>query len=73
LVTVRSVLDRTPDFAELLLGDRDEVFAELRQAEGSGRPLEHHSLSLVLSAYSADLFHGALQAVNPWPALPASS
>jgi putative transposase len=39
LVTVRPVLDRVPHFGELLMGDRDEVFAELREAEGSGRPL----------------------------------
>jgi putative transposase len=39
LVTVRPVLDRAPDFGKLLLGDRDEVFAELRHAEGTGRPL----------------------------------
>jgi putative transposase len=39
LVSVRPVLDLIPRFAELLIGDRDEAFAELRQAEGSGRPL----------------------------------
>jgi putative transposase len=39
LVSVRPVLDLIPRFAELLIGDRDEAFTELRQAEGSGRPL----------------------------------
>ena len=39
LVTVRPVLDLVPHFADLLLSDQDEAFVELRQAEGSGRPL----------------------------------
>jgi putative transposase len=39
LVTVRSVLERTSSFAELLLEDREEELASLRRAEGSGRPV----------------------------------
>jgi hypothetical protein len=39
LVTVRPVLERTSSFAELLLRDREEEFASLRRAEGSGRPV----------------------------------
>src|ERR1700677_2421547 len=38
LVTVRPVLDRVSCFADLLLEDRDEVFAALRRAESTGRP-----------------------------------
>ena len=39
LVTVRPVLDRIPHFAELLSTTEDPEFADLRLAEGSGRPL----------------------------------
>jgi putative transposase len=40
LVTVRPVLDRLSRFADLLLEDRDdEVFAALRRAESTGRPV----------------------------------
>jgi putative transposase len=39
LVTVRPVLDRVSCFADLLLEDRDEAFAALRRAEGTGRPV----------------------------------
>jgi putative transposase len=39
LVTVRPVLERTSSFVELLLEDREEEFACLRRAEGSGRPV----------------------------------
>ena len=39
LVTVRPVLDRTPSFADLLQGDRDEAFTTLRRSEGTGRPV----------------------------------
>jgi putative transposase len=38
-VTVRPVLDRVSCFADLLLDDRDEAFAALRHAEGTGRPV----------------------------------
>jgi putative transposase len=39
LVTVRPVLDRIPHFSELLSTSEDQDFADLRLAEGSGRPL----------------------------------
>ncbi len=39
LVTVRPVLDRVSCFSDLLLEDRDEAFAALRRAEGTGRPV----------------------------------
>jgi putative transposase len=39
LVTVRPVLDRIPHFVELLRTTDDPDFADLRLAEGSGRPL----------------------------------
>jgi putative transposase len=39
LVTVRPVLDRMRHFAELLTTNEDQDFADLRLAEGSGRPL----------------------------------
>jgi putative transposase len=39
LVTVRPVLDRVSCFADLLLEDREEVFAALRRAESIGRPV----------------------------------
>ncbi len=39
LVSVRPVLDRWPNFRELLLQDYDEAFTSLRKAEGIGRPL----------------------------------
>jgi putative transposase len=39
LVTVRPVLHRIPRFAELLSTTEDQEFADLRLAEGSGRPL----------------------------------
>ena len=39
LATVRPVLDRVSSFADLLLEDRDEAFAALRRAEGTGRPV----------------------------------
>jgi putative transposase len=38
-VTVRLVLDRMPHFAELISTTQDQDFADLRLAEGSGRPL----------------------------------
>ena len=39
-MTVRPVLDRLSRFADLLLEDRDdEVFAALRRAESTGRPV----------------------------------
>jgi putative transposase len=41
-VSVRPVLDRWPNFRELLLKDYkdyDEAFTSLRMAEGIGRPL----------------------------------
>ena len=38
-MTVRAVLDRIPHFAELLTTNEDQDFADLRLAEGSGRPL----------------------------------
>jgi putative transposase len=38
-VSVRAVLDRWPNFRELLLQDNDEAFTSLRKAEGIGRPL----------------------------------
>jgi len=39
LVSVRPVLDRWPNFRELLLEDYDGAFSSLRKAEGIGRPL----------------------------------
>ncbi len=39
LVTVRPVLDRVSCFSDLLLEDRDDAFAALRRAEGTGRPV----------------------------------
>jgi putative transposase len=39
LVVVRPVLDRMPHFAELLSANQEEGFADLRRAEGSGRPV----------------------------------
>ena len=39
LVSVRPVLDRWPNFRDLLLQDYDEAFSSLRNAEGIGRPL----------------------------------
>jgi putative transposase len=39
LVSVRPVLDRWPNFRDLLLQDYDEAFTSLRNAEGIGRPL----------------------------------
>jgi putative transposase len=39
LVTVRPVPDRVSCFSDLLLEDRDEAFAALRRAEGTGRPV----------------------------------
>jgi putative transposase len=39
LVSVRPVLDRWPNFKDLLLQDDDETFTALRKAEGIGRPL----------------------------------
>jgi len=39
LVTVRRVLDPIPHYAELLTTAEDQDFADLRLAEGSGRPL----------------------------------
>ena len=39
LVSVRPVLDRWPNFRDLLLQDYDEAFSSLRKAEGIGRPL----------------------------------
>lgn len=39
LVSVRPVLDRWPNFRDLLLQDYDEAFTSLRKAEGIGRPL----------------------------------
>jgi putative transposase len=38
LVCVRPVLDRWPNFRDLLLQDYDEAFTSLRNAEGIGRP-----------------------------------
>jgi putative transposase len=38
-MTVRPVLDRIPQFAELLRTGEDQDFGDLRLAEGSGRPL----------------------------------
>jgi putative transposase len=38
-VSVRPVLDRWPNFRDLLLQDYDEAFTSLRKAEGIGRPL----------------------------------
>ena len=39
LVSVRPVLDRRPNFRDLLLEDYKEDFTRLRKAEGIGRPL----------------------------------
>jgi putative transposase len=39
LVSVRPVLDRWPNFRDLLLQDYDEAFTSLRKAEGIGRPV----------------------------------
>ena len=39
LVTVRPVLERAPQFAELLAESGDAGFAALRASEGSGRPM----------------------------------
>jgi putative transposase len=39
LVTVRPVLDPIPHFAEFLSTTEDQDFADLRLAEGSGRPV----------------------------------
>jgi len=39
LVRVKPILDRVPDFAGLLNEDSSEDFAELRRAEGTGRPV----------------------------------
>jgi len=39
LVSVRPVLDRWPNFTDLLLQDYGEAFTSLRKAEGIGRPL----------------------------------
>jgi hypothetical protein len=39
LASVRPVLDRWPNFRELLLQDYDEAFTSLRKAEGIGCPL----------------------------------
>jgi putative transposase len=39
LVTVRPVLDRIPNFAEFLSTTVDQGFADLRQSEGSVRPV----------------------------------
>ena len=39
LVTVRPILDRVPNFADLLQPGPEEYFGELRRAEGTGRPL----------------------------------
>ena len=39
LVMVRPVLDRVSCFSDLLLEDRDEAFAALRRAEGTGGPI----------------------------------
>ena len=39
LVSVRPVLDRWPNFRDLLLEDYEEKFTSLREAEGIGRPL----------------------------------
>ena len=38
-MTVRPVLDRIPHFAALLSTTEDQDFADLRLAEGGGRPL----------------------------------
>jgi hypothetical protein len=38
-VSVRPVLDRWPNFTDLLLQDYGEAFTSLRKAEGIGRPL----------------------------------
>ena len=39
LVTVRPVLDRVSNFTDLLQPDPDEDYRELRNSEGTGRPL----------------------------------
>jgi putative transposase len=39
LVSVRAVLDRWPNFKDLLLQDDDETFTPLRKAGGIGRPI----------------------------------
>jgi putative transposase len=39
LVSVRPLLDRWPNFRDLLLQDYEEAFRSLRKAEGIGRPL----------------------------------
>jgi putative transposase len=39
LVSVRPVLDRWPNFRDLLLEDYEEDFTSLRKTEGIGRPL----------------------------------
>ena len=72
-VTVRPVLDRTPGFAELLLVDRDEGFAELRQAEGSGRPVGAPQFVIGLERLLSRPIARRAPGRNPWPALPASS
>ena len=38
-VSVRPVLERAPQFAQLLAGRGEEGFAALRRADGSGRPV----------------------------------
>ena len=38
-MSVRPVLDRWPNFRDLLLQDYDEAFTSLRNAAGIGRPL----------------------------------
>ena len=38
-MSVRPVLDRWPNFRDLLLEDYEEKFTSLREAEGIGRPL----------------------------------
>ena len=38
-MTVRPVLDRIPNFADLLLERREEAFTALRRAESTGRPI----------------------------------
>jgi hypothetical protein len=55
-VSVRPVLDRWPTFRNLLLGDCEEKFTSLREAEGIGRPLGTAGVVTELNVGSADIY-----------------
>jgi hypothetical protein len=63
------VLDRIPHFAELLSTTEDQDIADLRLAEGSGRPLGTAEFKPASNGCSADPSRAALQDAKPTAAV----